>query len=102
MPLPKSVLCSACKRTYPEGWRRCPYCGHDELRGKQESQARKFMARMVAEFQQRHGDEPKEERRAGGRRGRQRPQREGARPPQQQQQRGSQPHGQPRPQQPRA
>jgi rRNA maturation endonuclease Nob1 len=32
MPLPKSVVCTSCKKTDPEGWKRCPYCGHDELR----------------------------------------------------------------------
>ena len=50
MPLPKSVLCSACKKTYPEGWRRCPYCGHDELRHRQESSSRKFMQKKVQEI----------------------------------------------------
>src|SRR5207302_5005115 len=52
MPLPKSILCTACKRTYPEGWRRCPYCGHDELRSRMDASARKYMARKVQEFEQ--------------------------------------------------
>src|SRR6185436_18650575 len=55
MPLPKSVTCSSCRRTYPEGWKRCPYCGHDELRNKQEQQARRFMDRKMREFEQRTG-----------------------------------------------
>ena len=57
MPLPKSVLCSSCKKTYPEGWKRCPYCGHDPLRDRLEAQARKFMQRKVQEFEQRTGRE---------------------------------------------
>ncbi|HKS23426.1 MAG TPA: hypothetical protein VJZ76_11540, partial [Thermoanaerobaculia bacterium] len=99
MPLPKSVVCAACKRTYPEGWRRCPYCGHDDLRSRQESQARKFMARKVAEFEQRQGTQRKEERRGGGRRGQERPQPQGGGRPQQQRGQQSQPRQQ---QQPRA
>src|SRR5260370_36735749 len=67
MPLPKSILCTACKRTYPEGWRRCPYCGHDELRARQDAPARKYMARKVQEFEQKMGVERKEGRREGGR-----------------------------------
>src|ERR1700682_5687697 len=67
MPLPKSILCTACKRTYPEGWRRCPYCGHDELRTRQDAPARKYMARKVQEFEQKMGVERKEGRREGGR-----------------------------------
>src|SRR5256885_2013084 len=52
MPLPKSILCSACNKTYPEGWRRCPYCGYDELNLKQSAPARKFMQKKVQEFEQ--------------------------------------------------
>ena len=37
MPLPKSVLCSSCRKTYPEGWKRCPYCGHDPARARTPS-----------------------------------------------------------------
>ncbi|HEY8180949.1 MAG TPA: hypothetical protein VII32_01825, partial [Thermoanaerobaculia bacterium] len=59
MPLPKSILCSACKKTYPEGWRRCPYCGHDETRARQESSSRKFMQRKVQEFEQKFSRERK-------------------------------------------
>lgn len=55
MPLPKSVLCSKCRKNYPEGWQRCPYCGHDELRSRLEAQSRKFMVRKVQEFEQRTG-----------------------------------------------
>ncbi|MGZ5431448.1 MAG: hypothetical protein ACXWH7_00870, partial [Thermoanaerobaculia bacterium] len=62
MPLPKSVLCSACKKTYPEGWKRCPYCGHDELRLKQTRQAARYMDKKVREFEQRTGKSPKEQR----------------------------------------
>ena len=47
MPLPRSILCSSCKKTYPEGWRRCPYCGHDETRLKQDSIARRFMQKKI-------------------------------------------------------
>src|SRR5260221_9651027 len=68
MPLPKSILCTACKHTYPEGWRRCPYCGQDELRARQDAPARKYMARKVQEFEQKMGGrERKEARREGGR-----------------------------------
>src|SRR5687767_10466925 len=67
MPLPKSVLCSKCRKTYPEGWRRCPYCGHDELLGRREAQARRFMEKKVQEFEQRTGTgtRKREERRPG-------------------------------------
>jgi hypothetical protein len=71
MPLPKSVLCSSCKRTYPEGWKRCPYCGFDELRKRQEQQARRFMEKKVRDFEQRTGvsrkERPAREERGGGR-----------------------------------
>src|SRR5204863_8577400 len=59
MPLPKSVLCAACKKTYPEGWKRCPYCGHDPLRHRQESGSRKFMQKKVQEFEQKFSRERK-------------------------------------------
>ncbi|MBK5258692.1 MAG: hypothetical protein JJE51_03805 [Thermoanaerobaculia bacterium] len=55
MPLPKSVTCSSCKKTYPEGWKRCPYCGHDEIRNRQEAQGRRFMQKKMQEFEQRTG-----------------------------------------------
>jgi len=53
MPLPKSILCTNCSKTYPEGWKRCPYCGHDQIRLKQEGQSRRFMQKKVQEFEQR-------------------------------------------------
>jgi hypothetical protein len=81
MPLPKSVLCSSCKKTYPEGWKRCPYCGHDPLRDRLEAQSRKFMQRKVQEFEQRTGAR---DRRPGGGR----PPRPDARPQQPQRERG--------------
>ncbi|HUJ14523.1 MAG TPA: hypothetical protein VL284_12120 [Thermoanaerobaculia bacterium] len=59
MPLPKSILCSACRKTYPEGWRRCPYCGHSDLDVKQESIARKFMQKKLQEFEQKFSRERK-------------------------------------------
>ncbi|HKO55549.1 MAG TPA: hypothetical protein VJ276_06685, partial [Thermoanaerobaculia bacterium] len=72
MPLPKSVVCSSCKKTYPEGWKRCPYCGHDEIRLRHDAQQRKYMQRKINEFEQRTGtaSKPREERegrRGGGR-----------------------------------
>src|SRR3954462_13868055 len=89
MPLPKSVICSACKKSYPEGWKRCPYCGHDELRAKQESQSRKFMQRKMQEFEQRTGKKRREDEKS--RPPRERDQRErparGERPQRSQQQR---------------
>ncbi len=57
MPLPKSILCSACRKTYPEGWRRCPYCGHDELRLRQDAIARRFMQKKLQEYEQRVGSD---------------------------------------------
>src|SRR5438128_9980090 len=96
MPLPKSILCSACKKTYPEGWRRCPYCGHDELRLKQDAAGRKFLQKKVQEFEQKTARErkpPRPETRGqekrqpqaaaqqGERPGRGRRRRRGARPP---------------------
>src|SRR5438270_5178778 len=78
MPLPKSILCSACKKTYPEGWKRCPYCGFDEIRARQDGPIRKYMQKKLQEFEQRTGK--KDERRGGAK-----PPRPDARPPQQQQ-----------------
>ena len=75
MPLPKSVLCSACRKTYPEGWKRCPYCGFDELKHRQDAGARKFMQRKVQEFEQKAG---RVDRKAGAGR----PPRPDTRPPQ--------------------
>jgi hypothetical protein len=63
MPLPKSILCSQCRKTYPEGWKRCPYCGHDEMRNKQEAQSRRFLQRKIQEFEQRTGKIRREDRR---------------------------------------
>nr|MDQ3280111.1 hypothetical protein [Acidobacteriota bacterium] len=88
MPLPKSILCTGCKRTYPEGWKRCPYCGHDELRAKLEQQSRRYMEKKVREFEQRTGTGKagrKEERRdeRGGRDRQPQRQRDGRRPQQQ-------------------
>ena len=86
MPLPKSILCSACNKTYPEGWRRCPYCGHDELQIKQEASGRKFMQKKVQEFEQKFARTrrpPRPESRGQEKR----------RPPQQQQQQQQSPQG---------
>ena len=49
MPLPKSVVCTACKHTYPEGWKRCPYCGFDPVQARRnaEAQARAAALRRV-------------------------------------------------------
>src|SRR5467141_3925073 len=82
MPLPKSILCSACKKTYPEGWKRCPYCGFDEMRSRQDGPIRKYMQRKLQEFEQRTGKSSgnKDERRPGAK-----PPRPDARPQQQQQ-----------------
>jgi len=55
MPLPKSILCKACKKTYPEGWKRCPYCGNNEIAGRQETQGRRLMQQRVREWEQRFG-----------------------------------------------
>ena len=55
MPLPKSILCSHCKKTYPEGWKRCPYCGYDETRARAEAQQRRFMQQKLREWEQRTG-----------------------------------------------
>jgi len=38
MPLPQSVTCSACRHTYPDGWKRCPYCGHDPIQAKRDAE----------------------------------------------------------------
>src|SRR5436309_1050030 len=85
MPLPKSVTCSSCKKTYPEGWKRCPYCGFDESRAKAESQARRYMQQKLREWESRTGkSQPRREER--GERDRPRPQQRGDRRPQQQQQ----------------
>lgn len=37
MPLPKSLLCVSCRKNYPEGWKRCPYCGYDEVSSRQRA-----------------------------------------------------------------
>ncbi|HEX6085733.1 MAG TPA: hypothetical protein VF266_14475, partial [Thermoanaerobaculia bacterium] len=62
MPLPKSILCTSCKKTYPEGWKRCPYCGHDELRIRQVRQAQRYMEKKVREFEQRTGKSVRKDR----------------------------------------
>lgn len=38
MPLPQSVTCSACRHTYPDGWKRCPYCGFDPIQAKRDAE----------------------------------------------------------------
>ena len=48
MPLPKSILCSACRKTYPEGWKRCPYCGFDEVRARQDGRDPEVHAAQAA------------------------------------------------------
>jgi hypothetical protein len=68
MPLPKSVLCSTCKKTYPEGWRRCPYCGFSEVSHKQDAQARRFMQQKLREWEQRTG-QPRDDRQRPAERG---------------------------------
>jgi ribonuclease E len=45
MPLPRSLLCVNCNHTYPEGWKRCPYCGYDEKKAKDEARAAREAAR---------------------------------------------------------
>ena len=45
MPLPKSLLCVSCNHTYPEGWKRCPYCGYDEKKAKDEARVAREAAR---------------------------------------------------------
>jgi hypothetical protein len=45
MPLPKSLLCVSCKHTYPEGWKRCPYCGYDEKKAKDDARVAHEAAR---------------------------------------------------------
>src|ERR1700757_2246442 len=98
MPLPKSIVCSSCKKTYPEGWKRCPYCGHDELRVRQDAIARKYMQRKVQEFEQKpprpearpQARRPQQEVEGRPGRGRRR-RRRGARPPAQGQGTGAPP-----------
>lgn len=43
MPLPQSIPCNACKRSYPEGWKRCPFCGVDPLQGKRDAENARFI-----------------------------------------------------------
>ncbi|MGH9456554.1 MAG: hypothetical protein ACRD2J_02825, partial [Thermoanaerobaculia bacterium] len=70
MPLPKSILCSACTRTYPEGWLRCPYCGHDPVRMRREADAaRRLRAKLAA----RGGTRAAESQRPGRGKGKPRP-----------------------------
>lgn len=47
MPLPKSILCTACKRTYPEGWKRCPYCSFDPLQARRDADASRILQRQL-------------------------------------------------------
>ena len=63
MPLPKSVVCSHCKKTYPEGWKRCPYCGFDATRARSEAQQRRFMQQKLREWEQRTGAPKKRDER---------------------------------------
>jgi hypothetical protein len=55
MPLPKSILCNACKKTYPEGWQRCPYCGFNATGQKLEQHAKRFLDKKIREFEQKTG-----------------------------------------------
>ncbi len=48
MPLPKSIPCKACDRSYPEGWKRCPFCGYDETRERRENASLGRLKRRLA------------------------------------------------------
>lgn len=65
MPLPKSVLCRACSHTYPEGWIRCPYCGHDAIRLKREADASR---RLQDKLRGRHPEKGERPGRSKGKR----------------------------------
>jgi len=45
MPLPKSILCKKCTRTYPEGWKLCPYCKFDPLQARRDAESTRMLAR---------------------------------------------------------
>ncbi|HEY5610907.1 MAG TPA: hypothetical protein VIL97_06860, partial [Thermoanaerobaculia bacterium] len=49
MPLPKSILCNACKKTYPEGWKRCPYCGFDPHQTRRDAESTRALVRFERE-----------------------------------------------------
>lgn len=73
MPLPKSILCNGCRRTYPEGWRRCPYCKFDPVEAKRSAE----LSRVTAERDRKRRPQPSSSKRDDPRKpgGRPRPQR---------------------------
>jgi hypothetical protein len=50
MPLPRSLTCSSCQHTYPDGWRRCPYCGFDPEKQKRDRQIERALARKFPSY----------------------------------------------------
>lgn len=65
MPLPKSILCKKCTRTYPEGWKICPYCKFDPLQARREAESNRMLARRGIKVPAvgKAKEEPKEGRR---------------------------------------
>src|SRR5688572_32756205 len=49
MPLPKSILCTSCKKTYPEGWQRCPYCGYNATGQKLEQRSEEHTSELQSQ-----------------------------------------------------
>ncbi len=50
MPLPRSLTCTSCKHTYPEGWLRCPYCGYDAVRLKRDQKIERALAKKFPSY----------------------------------------------------
>jgi hypothetical protein len=50
MPLPRSLTCSSCQHTYPEGWKRCPYCGFDPEKQKRDRQIERALVKRFPSY----------------------------------------------------
>ena len=87
MPLPRSLTCTACKHTYPEGWCRCPYCGFDPEKEKRDKLVERVLSRKFpryAEAIQRDRQRSRKPGRDEQRPGQPAPQQQGAQAQQQQ------------------
>jgi hypothetical protein len=68
MPLPRSINCSSCQHAYPEGWKRCPYCGFDPEKQKRDRQIERALIRKFPSYASAVGvkDPPKKKNQSRG------------------------------------
>jgi len=67
MPLPRSLTCNACKRTYPEGWLRCPFCGFDPQKQKRDRQIERALIKRFPSYAAAVGSEAPRKKQQGRR-----------------------------------